>query len=146
MIEIDRILEGLAQTLEQAVLPAVGGGYARGQLFAALEVLAGLQGQVQWGGLLLDHEAQALASLATQAADAVTGEFGARAAAVAAMASEPLEDRLREGRALVCALIEDGHADDDGALASSIRGYLANDSIFKAMGLRPSRLAEISQG
>lgn len=145
MIEIDRILEGVAQTLERTVLPAVGGGYARGQLFAVLEALGGLQGQVKWGGMLLDNEAASLAALASEAAAVLDGELGARAASVAAMAAEPLDDRLREGRALVCALIDAGHA-DDGALVASIHGYLANDAIFKAMGLRPSRLAEISQG
>ena len=38
-----------------------------------------------------------------------------------------------------------GHA-DGGPLAAAVDAWLANDAIFKAMALRPSRLAEISQG
>lgn len=148
MIEADRILEGLARTLEETVLPALDGGYARGQLYAVLEVIGGLQGQVQWGGMLLENEASTLAALAAEAASTLEGPRKERAATVAAMAAAPLADRLREGRALVCELIDAGLADADHAdvLSASINGYLANDTIFKAMALRPSRLAEISQG
>lgn len=145
MIESDRLLDGLARTLEEAVLPALGSGFARGQLYAVLEVLGSLQGQLVWGGMLLDNEAATLASLIDDAAAAGAGDLGPRLAAYAQLATAPLAERLREGRALVCALIEGGHA-DDGALAAAVDGYLANDTIFKAMALRPSRLGEISQG
>jgi len=145
MIETDRILDGLARTLEEAVLPALDSGFARGQLFAVLEVLGSLQGQVQWGGMLLENEADALATLIGQAAASTGGELGERLRRYAESGDATLADRLHEGRALVCALIEEGHA-DDGALAAGIDAYLANDTIFKAMALRPGRLAEISQG
>jgi len=150
MIEADRILEGLARTLEETVLPALDGGYARGQLYAVLEVIGGLQGQVQWGGMLLENEASTLIALAAEAASTLEGPLKEHAVAVAANSAASPADRLREGRALVCALIDAGHADDapagGGALAASINGYLANDTILKAMALRPSRLGEISQG
>lgn len=149
MIEPNRILEGIAHTLEQSVLPALQSGFARGQLFAALEALDGLQGQLRWGGMLLDQEAAALSDLLEQAAtvldDNVDADLGRGLRAYSAGDGAPLEERLREGRRLVCALIEAGHA-DGGELASAIDGYLANDTILKAMALRPSRLAEISQG
>jgi hypothetical protein len=145
MIEADRILEGLSRTLEESVLPALGNGFARGQLFAVLEVLGGLQGQLGWGGMLLENEAASLASLLEDASKSTGGTLGERLRGYAALASAPLDDRLREGRALVCALIEEGHA-DDGELALAVDAFLANDTIFKAMALRPSRLAEISQG
>jgi hypothetical protein len=145
MIETDRILEGLSRTLEESVLPALGSGFARGQLYAVLEVLGALQGQVTWGGMLLENEAASLASLLGEASKSVGGTLGERLRAYAGGASAPLAERLREGRALVCALIEDGYA-DDGELAAAIDSFLANDTIFKAMALRPGRLAEISQG
>jgi hypothetical protein len=145
MIETDRILEGLSRTLEESVLPALGSGFARGQLYAVLEVLGALQGQVTWGGMLLENEAASLASLLGEASKSVGGTLGERLLAYAVGASAPLAERLREGRALVCALIEDGYA-DDGELAAAIDSFLANDTIFKAMALRPGRLAEISQG
>jgi hypothetical protein len=145
MIEPDRIIEGLARTLEESVLPALGSGFARGQLFAVLEVLGGLQGQLGWGGMLLEHEAASLSSLVEEAAELVDGELGDRLRGYAAFASAPLADRLREGRALVCALIDEGHA-DDGEMAAAVDAFLSNDTIMKAMALRPTRLAEISQG
>lgn len=145
MMEIDRILDGVARTLENSVLPALDGGFARGQLFAVLEVLGNLQGQVQWGGMLLENEAGALSTLIAQAAAATDGELTPRLRAYAATAHAPLGERLCEGRTLVCALIEAGLA-DDGDLAAAVEAHLANDTIFKAMALRPSRLAEISQG
>lgn len=145
MIEPDRILDGIARTLEANVLPALGSGFARGQLYAVLEVLGSLQGQLLWGGMLLENEASSLATLVVEAAAVVDGELGSRLRAYADLAATPLGNRLVEGRALVCALLEAGYG-DEGPLAAAIDGYLANDTIFKAMALRPGRLAEISQG
>ena len=144
MIDADRILEGLAKTLEDAVLPSLESGFARGQLFAVLEVLGSLGGQVHLGGPLLENEAAMLAALLGEAAGAVEGELGVRCRAYGDHDSS-LGERLREGRAIVCSLIDGGHA-DDGVLAEAVNGYLASDAILKAMALRPGRLAEISQG
>jgi hypothetical protein len=149
MIEADRLLDGLARTLEETVLPSVGSGYARGQLFAVLDVLANLQGQVQWGGPALDHEATTLETLAAEALALGEGALDPvlheRAEAMARSGAAPLAERLRAGRELVVALIEAGCA-DRGPLAATIDGYLTSDTLFKAMALRPTRLAEISQG
>ena len=145
MIELDRILDGVVRTLEEAVLPALGSGFARGQLYAVLDVITSLQGQVSWGGMLLENEATALAALIGEAASCTGGELGDRLRSYAALSTASLADQLREGRALVCALIEEGHA-DEGALAAAIDGYLVNDTISKAMALSPGRLVEVSQG
>ena len=83
--------------------------------------------------------------LLAEAAASVDGELAERLRRYAASEAAPLAERLEEGRALVCALLEGGCA-DDGALAAAVDGWLANDTIFKAMALRPGRLAEISQG
>lgn len=145
MIEPDRLLEGIARTLEETVLPSLGSGFARGQLFAVLEVLGALQGQLAWGGMLLDNEAASLASVAALAATTIEGELGWRLLDYGTRPDAPLAERLAEGRALVCALIEAGHA-DAGPVKDAVDAHLSNDAIFKAMALRPSRLAEISQG
>jgi len=145
MIDADRLLEGVARTLEESVLPALGSGFARGQLYAVLEVIGSLQGQLVWGGMLLDSEASSLAELIGQAAGSIDGELGRDLRDYAARTFAPLEDRLHEGRRLVCALIEAGHA-DAGPLAEALDAHLRNDAILKAMALRPTRLAEISQG
>ncbi len=145
MIATDRILEGVAKTLEEIVLPALPPGYARGQLYAVLEVVGSLQGQLLLGGPMLESEAAMIDTLLAEAAQSVAGDLGERCGAYATRASSTLAERLRDGRSLVCELIAGGHG-DGGALGSAIDSYLANDSILKAMALRPGRLAEISQG
>lgn len=145
MIEPDRIVDGIARTLEESVLPALGHGFARGQLQAVLEVLGSLQGQLEWGGMLLAGEASMLVDLAAEAAPHAQGELSERLRRYAQGGGAPLGERLREGRELVCMLIESGLA-DEGPLASAVDSWLANDCLLKAMALRPSRLAEISKG
>lgn len=145
MIEPDRLLAGLARTLEVTVLPAVVGGFARGQLHAVLDVLDNLQGTTGWGGFLLENEASSLSTLLTEAAAGVDGELGAQLRAYEGLAAAPLAERLAEGRALVCSLLESGLA-DSGPLAAAVDSHLANDAVFKAMALRSTRFAEISQG
>jgi hypothetical protein len=148
MIEPDRLLEGMLRTLETSVLPALDSGFARGQLFAVLEVLGSMQGQVTWGGAMLENERDALDALVAEAASAVganDADLAGRLRSHADRRFVSLDERLREGRRLVCELIERGHA-DAGPIADSVRGYLCNDAISKAMALRPGRLAEISHG
>lgn len=145
MIELDRMLEGLAATLEESVLPAVGSGFARGQLHSVLEVLGSLRGQVQWGGLLLESEASAIADLLEEVAASTAGPLRERIVAWSQVSSAPLAERLVEGRGLVCALIEAGLA-DEGPVKTAVDAWLANDTILKAMALPAGRLAEISQG
>lgn len=147
MIEPDRLLEGALRTLEHSVLPAIGSGFARGQLFAVLEVLANLQGQTEWGGALLQMERTMLDDLIATAAEdrAITGDLGSKLRAYRDAPTSPLCDRLRKGRRLVCELIDAAHA-DSGSLAGAIDSYLCNEAISKVMALGPGRLAEISQG
>lgn len=146
MLEPDRILEGATRVLESAVLPELQSGFARGQLQAVLEVLEGLQGQLQWGGMLLTNEAAMLDGVIAQAVESVGGDLGTQLRGYVQTASEPLMDRVLRARELVCLLIEAGHIDGEPPLAEAIKSYLANNTIFHAMALRPGRLAEISQG
>ena len=145
MIDPDRMFEGIARTLEDSVMPALGSGFARGQLHAVLDVLGGLQGQVGWGGMLLESEADALAELVAAAAADREGPLTERLRGYSNLAAAPVAERVREGRALVCEMIQQGLA-DSGPLAAAVDAWLANDTIMKAMALRPGRLAEISQG
>src|SRR4051812_37615313 len=111
MIATDRILDGIAKTLERIVLPALPQGYARGQLFAVLDVLGSLQGQVLIGGPLLENEAAMLEALIAEAAESASGALGDRCRAYAGASPATLAQRLLEGRAIVCELISGGHAD-----------------------------------
>jgi len=148
MLDLDRILSGIARVLEDRVLPELPSGYARGQLHAVLELLENLQGRAVWGGPLLEGEAAMLDSLAAEAAAKLPDQESPLAARLRAYTAAPpasLSDRVHAGRALVCELVAGGHA-DSGELAALVDGFLTNDAVMKALGLKPSRLSEISQG
>lgn len=148
MLDLDRLLSGITRVLEDRVLPELPAGFARGQLQAVLEVLENLQGRVVAGGPLLEGEAAMLEGLLAQAVTSLKDNDGALAARLRGYVEQPpstLQERVREGRALVCELISGGHA-DDGAIGELVQGFLTNDAIMKAMGLKPSRLSEISRG
>lgn len=148
MLDFDRIISGMARVLEDRVLPELTSGFARGQLHAVLELLENLQGRAAWGGPLLEGEAAMLASLAAEAAAQLGDTDGALAVRLRSYAADPpslLGDRVQMGRALVCELVAGGHA-DAGAVATLVDGYLTNDAVMKALGLKPSRLSEISKG
>ncbi|HEY2775119.1 MAG TPA: hypothetical protein VGK20_13820 [Candidatus Binatia bacterium] len=145
MIEPDRTIEGIVAALEKSVLPSLASGFARGQLFAVLEVLGGLLGQLSWGGPIAESEADSLVELMSAVSPSLGGPIAARVRDFAAAPPLAVAERIATGRALLCELIDSGLA-DDGELRSAVDSHLANDTLRRAMALRPSRLAEISQG
>src|SRR5262249_1526343 len=66
-LAIETLLDGVMRTLREAVLPAVQGRFARGQLFAVLDVLQNLRDRVEPRADLDATEAQS-AEVALQAA------------------------------------------------------------------------------
>jgi len=57
---LPRLLEGIAQSLHDAVLPNVADSFARGQTLAAIELLRNLASRTQWGDDAARLEAQRL--------------------------------------------------------------------------------------
>ena len=82
-VSVERLLQGVAQTLLEQVLPHVDGRVARGQLYAAIEVLRNLERRADW----------AEAPLATEVASAETALRSA-AAALCTAQHEPLARRI----------------------------------------------------
>jgi len=75
---LPRLLEGIAQSLHDAVLPNVSDSFARGQTLAAIELLRNLASRTQWGDDEARAEAQRLVvSLAAQSVD-MSGDLLAR--------------------------------------------------------------------
>jgi hypothetical protein len=138
------VVAGIARTLLRDVLPGLGSGFARGQLYAAIELLENLDGRVVWGGPLAEAEFEQLGELAA-AVHALLAMHGADEAAVADAARMADGGGLEDRRRWLCGLIESGGA-DEGDLAVAVDGFLTNSSLLQAMGVKPSRLAEISQG
>ncbi len=148
MLDPQQVIGGILESLTTSVLPELKSGYARGQFYAIVELLENLGPRVQWGGLALNAEAGMLTGLAAELVSPLEeqgfGELAERARVYAGREAEGVL-ALEDGRALVCAIIESGAA-DDGPVKALVDGYLINDAVTKGMTLQPSRLAEISQG
>ncbi|MBI3768269.1 MAG: hypothetical protein HY271_07195 [Deltaproteobacteria bacterium] len=150
------VLAGVARTLEEDVLPAVGDRAARGLVFAALEVLANVQDLVEWRVDVREEELTAAAAALTESAERLQASgLGAEAARLRAAlaAAEHLDDRAARGRALDAAL-EDALVVLDRARAepgveaalASIRAHLVNQTIRDLMRTQRPLLNRISQG
>jgi hypothetical protein len=150
------LLAGVARTLEEDILPAVGDRAARGLVFTAIEVLANVQDLVEWRADVRDEElAGASSALADFAARLEVLGLAAESARVRGMlaAAGAGTDREARGRALDAALVEalvvaDGAHDRPGmaeALAP-LRMHLVNQALRDVMRTQRPLLNRISQG
>jgi hypothetical protein len=150
------VLAGVARTLEDDVLPAVGDRAARGLVFAALEVLANVQDLVEWRVDMREEElAGAAAALVATAdrLDAIGLAVDATRLRDARARAERLDDRDARGRALDAALddalvVVDRAHDLLGVEAAhaAIRAHLVNQALRDLMRTQRPLLNRISQG
>jgi hypothetical protein len=150
------VLAGVARTLEEDVLPAIGDRAARGLVFTAIEVLANVQDLVEWRTDLRDEEltgaATALAETAARFDAIGLAAEGARLRGAAA-AAQALPTRDDRGRALDAALADALVAADgaherpaiEDALAP-VRAHLVNQTLRDLMRTQRPLLNRISQG
>ncbi len=151
------LLAGVARTLEDDVLPAVGDRSVRGLVFAAIEVLANVQDLVAWRPEVRDEE---LASAAAALTD-VAARFEAlglrdaadeiRRACSAADAIADVEERgaaldAALGRALVLSDEARGSAGDADAALAPVRTHLVNQALRDLFRIQRPLLNRISQG
>ena len=150
------ILAGVARTLEEDVLPAIGDRAARGLVFTALELLANVQDLVEWRAEVREEElasaATALGEAAARLDDVGLAADAARVRdAVAAVARDG--DREARGRALDAALEdvlvvadrEHARAGID-AVHAAVRVHLVNQIVRDLMRAQRPLLDRISQG
>lgn len=155
---VDRLVDGVVQTLLDAVLPDLATPYARGQLYAAVDVLRNLRDRVAPRADLADEESgsaaaaleRALAALDRALAD--IGDASAAAAAIrAARDAVPPAPPLARVAALRAALVAaltavDGLPPDVARAARApILEHLGGQAMRDVAVLKPSMLAEISQ-
>jgi hypothetical protein len=149
-LAIQTLLDGVMRTLREAVLPSVEGRFARGQLFAVLDVLQNLRDRVEPRADLDDAEA-ASAETALRAVVATLGRDEA-APLVAALAGAPTGPPAARVAALRAALVRALAVLDDlpEATTAPARAALAQHLAAQAMRdvatLKPSLLEEISKG
>lgn len=155
-IATERLIDGVVQTLIDAVLPDVASPFARGQLYAAVDVLRNLRDRVEPRAALADEEsASGLAALErtiavlAAPAPALAARLGA---AIADVPATPPAARVAAVRAcLVDALgAVAGLAAENHDLARAARAPIAEHLGAQAMRdvatLKPSMLGEISRG
>jgi hypothetical protein len=153
-IPIERLLAAVSQTLLEQVLPHVGPRAARGQLYAAVDVLRNLERRVEWARAPLEVEAGAIETALRGAAERLRV---AGAAELAARLDEPIAawpaaaaERVVAARDALSAAFA---ALDEAppALADAVRPLLGSQLAAQAVrDLAPlapgSLLEEISRG
>lgn len=155
-ISVERLLAGVSRTLLEEVLPHLGPRAARGQLYAAVDVLRNLERRLEWARAPRLAEAESIAS-ALRAAAAPLRAAGAAALAArweAAPAAWPGEDeptaRAEAARATLAAAFA-ALAEAPAAAAEAARPLLGAHLAAQAVrDLAPlaqgSLLEEISRG
>ena len=148
------LIDGVAQTLHEQVLPHVESRAARGQFWAVIDVLRNLGGRIEPAAAPLEEEARsaaaALGTLAARLRDA--GEASLATALEASVAAAPATPAGARADALRAALV-DAFARLDAlpdAVADPLRpilgGHLAAQAVRALANLQPSLLEEISRG
>lgn len=152
-IAVERLLDGVVRTLTEAVLPAVTTPYARGQLYAAVDVLRNLRDRVEPRA---DHAAEesaaAIAALESAgaalaaAAPALAAELRAALAAVPAAPPHARAAAARTAMADALEALAALPADVARAARRPLAEHLGAQALRDLAPLKPSLLAEISRG
>jgi hypothetical protein len=142
MIPLETLVDGLVRTLTEAVLPDVESRFARGQLYAVVDVLRNLRDRIEPRAELLEAEAASAAdALERVAADL---DDDALREALAAAARVPLAARVAVLRAAIVAALP--RLDARPAARAAVHAHLAAQAMRDLAVLKPSLLTEISKG
>jgi hypothetical protein len=149
---VERLIEGVVQTLTDAVLPDVATPFARGQLYAAVDVLRNLRDRVEPRADLATAESEATVAALERTLAALGGEPAVaaciRSALEAAPAAPPRARTAALRAALVTALEAIAALPDTTARAARapICEHLGAQVMRDVAVLKPSMLGEISRG
>jgi hypothetical protein len=143
----EALIDGAVRTLVDAVLPDVATRFARGQLYAVVDVLRNLRDRVEERAALLEAEAASgVAALErTVAALRAAGAAGAAARVASALGGVPASSPLERAAAVREVLGVALEATPPEARAA-LDAHLADQALRDVMVLKPSLLNEISKG
>jgi hypothetical protein len=147
MIPLETLLDGLERTLTASVLPDVGSRFARGQLYAVVDVLRNLRDRIEPRAELLAAETESAAAALERVAAVLDAQ--PLREALAAAAGVPLATRVVALRAaLVDALGRIDALPDDRAreARAALNAHLAAQAMRDLAVVKPSLLSEISKG
>jgi len=148
------LLEGVVRTLHEQVIPHLESRTARGQLWAAIDVLRNLGGRIEAAIAPQEEEARsagaALATLAARLQDSDDGIFAAeierRLAEANATPVGAKVAALRDALGDAFARLDAMPAERADALRPILGGHLAAQAVRDLAWLQPSLLEEISRG
>jgi hypothetical protein len=150
-IPLETLIDGVVETLTGSVLPDVSTRFARGQLFAVVDVLRNLRDRVELRAGLLAEEAASAEDALARAAGAL-GDTPAAAdlrAAASGVPAGPPAARAGALRAAVAAAfdtLDSLPAELAAPARAALAGHLAAQAMRDVALLKPSLLAEISKG
>ena len=155
LIPIDRLIDGVVQTLTEAVLPDVRTPFARGQVYAAIDVLRNLRDRIEEKVAFLEAEIgsaqealdQAVANLrAGGAGDAVAAQIAAARAAAPQTPASARRASLRQTLIEAMTALDTLPGETAAAARAAIATHLASQAMRDVADLKPSLLSEISRG
>lgn len=153
-IPVETLLNGVSRTLLEQVLPHVASRPARGQLYAAVDVLRNAAKRLDWSSAPLETEAQsaegALRTAAARLREAGAVELAERIETrLPTWPAAPASARAVAARAELARVFEELEALPAG-VADAVRpilgGHLAAQAVRALALLQPSLLEEISRG
>ncbi len=150
---VEGLVDGVVRTLVEAVLPDLTTPYARGQLYAAVDVLKNLRDRVEPRADLAAAECASAVAALERTITALAARPAAAAAIGTALAAAPDGPPLARVAALRAALVAALNAiaalpDDADARAARapILEHLGGQIMRDVAVLKPSMLGEISRG
>jgi hypothetical protein len=150
LVPIETMIDGVIRTLTERVLPDVPTRFARGQLYAVIDVLRNLRDRVEARASLFEDESTSIAATLARVVPHVSGSSRTGLeAAVADVPPAPPSARLGALRAaLVLALdvIDDLPPTASTAAHAAVAEHLAAQTMRDLAVLKPSMVGEISKG
>ena len=157
LIPPEHLIDGCVRTLLETVLPAIESRFARGQLYAVVDVLRNLRDRIEEKSSVLELEAQSLQDSLGRAAGTLRASGHTAASDVGlridhsleAAPTAPLSARLGALRTVMSSTLDALDAlDEDVAQGArqALGGHFAAQAVREVMALKPSLLSEISKG
>ena len=154
LIPVETLIDGCMRTLSEDVLPNVDSRFARGRLYAVMDVLNNMRDRIEQKASLLAAESDSASAALEQIAAALREAGheqqarGVEAALGAAPADPPAERAAALRRALVSAIdaLYDLPSEMPEAARAALGAHLGPQAVRDVITLKPSLLSEISKG
>jgi hypothetical protein len=149
-VTIERLIDGVVDTLHGQVLPDVATPFARGQLYAAIDVLRNLRDRVEARADLIGAESDSAVDALEGAATAAPALAARIRDALRAVPAGPPAARAAALRGALVDTLTTLAALPDGEAMAAARGrllaHLGSQAMREVAVLKPSMLGEISRG